>query len=104
MEYQSANDDPIELPEPFDAGIGEDNKESIGKAFDKVLDKSKRNGISPNCLRSLSKLLDATATSFELNSERTRLRRWTICFLRAPTLRVHSALRNVDTSRSNENS
>lgn len=57
MAYQSADDDPIHLPEPLAAGIGEDSNESIEKAFEKIRKDAKANGISNQGMERINRIL-----------------------------------------------
>ena len=57
MTYMAPDDDPIKLPECIAANIGNDSKESIDKAFNKMVAEAEGNGISPEGLERIKSLL-----------------------------------------------
>ena len=69
LTYMAADDDPIELTECIAAGIGEDSKDSIRNAFDKVLSKSKENGVSEEGYNRIKYMLEEYRDVFRIKME-----------------------------------
>ena len=66
LSYDDADDDPITLPESLSAGIGEDSRESIDKAFNVIAKDARAEGISSGGAQRLTDLLEKYRDVFRI--------------------------------------
>ena len=66
LSYDDADDDPIQLPEGFSAGIGIDSTKSINTAFEAIISNAEESGISCSGSKRLKHLLNKYRDVFRI--------------------------------------
>lgn len=66
LSYDDADDDPIDLPDDFSAGIGRDSTASISSAIESMILNAKKEGISDTGARRLTNILEKYRDVFRI--------------------------------------